>query len=86
MYLQKAEFCFPTVGTNIFLCCFISNKNVYSLKKKSESREVEKKIMEHLNYHQQSMEDKVIQSNKHHLRAHPGQRTGTSRGGGEKGG
>lgn len=42
--------------------------------------------MEHLNYHQQSMEDKVIQSNKHHLRAHPGQQTGTSRGGGEKGG
>lgn len=41
--------------------------------------------MEHLNYHQQSMKDRVIQSNKHHLRAHPDQRTGTSRGGGEKG-
>ena len=29
MDLQKVELCFPTIGTNIFACCFISNKNVH---------------------------------------------------------
>lgn len=39
MYLQKVELCFPTMGMNIFVYCFISNKNVYSLKKNQKAEQ-----------------------------------------------
>ena len=32
MDLQKVELCFPTIGTNIFACCFFSMNTHFYLK------------------------------------------------------